>query len=292
MIFGEVVSAAGVVFWLVWVFPSFLLSLFLVTQFTQNIEFLAPYFCWYLNFQVNRDEVKGNYPLAYDELLTEAIIAVFPVMECFSVVVVWPGGWRLVWLQLLWYVSQIARIIIQIHDIQVFKQQRGSMSNDGLYLQFLLESLLYRLYDMYSSMVTVELVAWPYMYIMGLSMVYWLYMLIPYYVIGPCLKAPVWPLSRSGKKTSVYMDRALRHLLGRFDCLDLSRMTVRKTPPCVTGLCRKALVWQKKKKEWHNSMLVPFGIVLGEIFPCLSASFRSSRCNNSCIDSTLSYFGK
>ena len=68
---------AGAVRWLGWVFPSLLLSLPLVVQFIQNIEPLAPYSCWYLDFQVHRDEVKGNCPFAYDEVLTEAMLACF-----------------------------------------------------------------------------------------------------------------------------------------------------------------------------------------------------------------------
>jgi len=62
MTFVVFVSAAGAVFWLLWGFPSFLLSLPLAVQFTQNIELLAPSFCWYLDIQVHIDEVKGELP--------------------------------------------------------------------------------------------------------------------------------------------------------------------------------------------------------------------------------------
>jgi len=56
-----------------WAPPFLLLSLFLINMYAQNHELLCPYSCWHLLiFQNVGDEVRGKYPLAYEDMFSEA----------------------------------------------------------------------------------------------------------------------------------------------------------------------------------------------------------------------------
>ena len=71
-------SELGIQFSLHRVILSLLLSLLLVRMYAQNPEPLAPCSSWHLVlFQAVGDEVKGIYPLAYDDVPTEASVCYF-----------------------------------------------------------------------------------------------------------------------------------------------------------------------------------------------------------------------
>jgi len=62
-----------IAFILLWILPSILLSLCLVALYAQI--YVIAHSRWHLSFfQTARDEVKGLYPLAYDDLSTEAFL--------------------------------------------------------------------------------------------------------------------------------------------------------------------------------------------------------------------------
>jgi len=86
----------------------------LVVNYAQNIEPLAPYFCWYFAVQASRDEVKGNYALAYEELLTEAMLLDFlGLVRIF--VVLCPIFWWFLWFKIRWYAIQMVRVTVISH---------------------------------------------------------------------------------------------------------------------------------------------------------------------------------
>ena len=93
-------------FTLHWMLPSVLLSLCLVVLYAQN--HVIAYSRWHLNsFQSARDEVKGLYPLAYDDYSTEAFLILsllpsFPNLFALCVQCVWPLGL----LQMFWQATQ------------------------------------------------------------------------------------------------------------------------------------------------------------------------------------------
>jgi len=95
-------SELGVELVLHWVLPSFLLSLCLVSLYAQN--HVIAYSCWHLHFfQTARDEVKGLYPLAYEDFNTEAnlilsLLLFFPHLFALCIFCFWP----LVLLQMFW----------------------------------------------------------------------------------------------------------------------------------------------------------------------------------------------
>jgi len=284
---------AGVVFWLIRVFPSLLISLPLVVQFIQNIELLAPYSCWYLAFQVYRDEVKGNSPFAYDDFFTEAMLAisllVVRVCGCLA------GGWRPLWIKSRWPEGRIVRVFLCIHDKHAYKRQLGRLSEEGLFLQFLFGLFLYWLVSIVND-VTAALSS---MYIMALRLQIWCYMCNPPCVTGLCRKAFDWQLSLSGfvLRITTWMNTYVMVLQVFCSCY----FWYSTHHFFVTGPCQKALA----RQLWLPGSVtngmgeMPFDVVFVELFLCLSASFGPSRCSNSCMlvqasmfDSTLSYFGK
>jgi len=212
------VSAAGAVCWLLWGFPSFLLSLPLAVQFTLIMALLAPSFCWYLDIQVHRDEVKGNYPLAYEDLFAEAMMAVFLFLGRFSVDC-WPGDWRLLWLQPCGYGIQFVRVHIRAQDIQAYNRVIGSLSDNGMSFQFIFRLMLYRMDCMYSPIMEYVIASWSCMYIMDLRTLYFVYIAHPYGVLGPCLMAPVWQFSLPRHVTWLldqdFLPRTARHGLDK-----------------------------------------------------------------------------
>jgi len=125
-------------------------------------------------------------------------------------VVYWPGDWRLLWFQPCGYEFQIVRAHIRSHDIRAYNRVIGSLSDDGLYLQFIVGLMLYRMDCMYSPIVKYVLAIWSYMYIMDLRTLYFVYIAHPYGVTGPCLTAPVWQFSLPRNATwLLYQDLSL-----------------------------------------------------------------------------------
>jgi len=248
------ISVAMTVIWKVWVFPYYLLSLLLGAQFTQKTMLVMASFCRYLAAQFSRDEVKGIYPIAYEEKITEAILEVLLFAICLSIDVCWTGGWRFLRLQPWWFTLQSAWILARLHTTTLFPEEMRRLSNDGLHSQAEVRLYLASLYARFSLFVHDVFVAWPCMYFLRVTLLSGFYLLSTDVVKGPCLKAPVRQdrmTAHSLKLTTrawlfiifvrmscmhffssffticALMDRALRHLLGRSDCLDLSKMITR-----------------------------------------------------------------
>jgi len=102
-----------------WMLPSVLLSLCLVALYAQNR--VIAYSRWHLNFfQTARDEVKGLYPLAYDDYSNEAFLILSlllssPNLFALCLQCVWPLGL----LQLFWKATQdlLARAVCAVFII-------------------------------------------------------------------------------------------------------------------------------------------------------------------------------
>jgi len=191
MMFVVFATAAGADCWLLWGLPSYMLSLLLTVQFTLDMEQLAPSLCWYLDVQVNRDEVKGIHPLAYEDGFSEAILAIFLFLDRLSVVC-WQGVWRLLWFQPCGIEVQIVRVHIRAQDLRAYNRGIGSLSNNGLYFQCIFRLMLHPMDYRNSPIVKYVTAIWPHLYIKVLRMLYFVYIAHLSGVIGPCLTALVW----------------------------------------------------------------------------------------------------
>jgi len=283
MMNSDYISEDMIVNWRIWVFPSILLSLLLGAQFTQNTMLVMVYFCRYLAYPISRDEVKGRYPIAYEEKLTEAILAVLLFAICSSIVVCWTGGWRLLKIQPWWFILQTGWVLTRVHTTTLFKLKLRRLSNDGLHSQAVVRLYLYSLYDSFCPLVHDVFVAWPYRYFLRVTLLYGFYPLNTDFVKGPCLKAPVRQGSMPANSlrfatrawtfiiffrlrrlyifgsfliTCAHMDRALRHLLGRSDCLDMSQMIGRTFAVLIGHLMwfhwiSSLVCWIVLSLKWH-----------------------------------------
>jgi len=96
------ISEIGVKLWLHWVLPLVLLSLCLRVLYAQIHDSVHVKFCWHLiTFQTTRDEVKGFYPLAYEDMNTEARFFAFWILIRHNFVLS-AFFWILSVLQLFW----------------------------------------------------------------------------------------------------------------------------------------------------------------------------------------------
>jgi len=268
-------SAKRIVMGRVWVFPYFLLSLLVGAQFTQKTMLVRASFCRYLAAPFSRDEVKGIYPIAYEEKNTEAILVILLFAICLSIDVCWTGGWRCLRLQPWWFALQSDWIRARLLTTTLFKGEMRRLSNDGLNPQAKIRLYLASMHESFSLLVHDVFVAWPCMFFLGVTLFSGLYLLRTVIVKGPCLKAPV----RQDKMTApslkltprawlfilfvrlscllffssflsmcVTMDRALRHLLGRSDCLDLSKTIQRPFAVLFGHLC--LVLWMSSLVYW------------------------------------------
>jgi len=177
--------------WLIWGLPSFLLSLLLITQFTLVMELLAPFLCWYQVIQDYRDEVKGNYPLAYEDGFSEAKLANFLLSDWFFAVC-WQGTWRLLRVQTCGNEVQIGRIHIQAQDFRDYYRGNGSLNKNGMIFQCIFSLILYQMMFRNSPIVKYVTAIWAHVYIKDLRMLFFVYIAHLIGVPGPCLMALVW----------------------------------------------------------------------------------------------------
>ena len=203
MNFNVFFSNAGFDLWLLGVIPSLLLSLALVVTYARNSELLALYFCWYLTVQASRDEVKGIYPLAYDDLLTEAMLLEFLVLIRIFVVL-YPVCWWFLWSQLRWYETQLTRATAIPHGPSYSMRVFGSTSNDGvpdsIFRSYSLSQctsglMLYRSACISSLFEQDVIVSWFYQCIIVRRHIcnsYCWNVAHQYCVPGPCLRALDW----------------------------------------------------------------------------------------------------
>jgi len=228
MMFAVFVSAAGADCWLFWEIPSYLLSLSLIVPFTLDMEHLVSYLCWYLDVRVNRDEVKGIHPLAYEDDFSEALLAIFLFLVHFSVVC-WQGVRRLVWFQSCGTERQLVRVYSQIHDLQTSNWELGSLRITGLFFQCLFRMMLHLMYYRDSPRVYYVLVIWTYLHCMDMRILYFVNIAHLSGVLGPCRTAPdrqlhlprnaIWIINqdRSSIEIHLYLLSSLYFIASPFD---------------------------------------------------------------------------